>query len=136
MENRIWLFSTLFFIFLLALPLQGFAHGVDENEAETSEEDSASHGEHEEEECGHEEDEEHGKEDGHKEDKSHGKKDDHKKGDDHAEDDDHYADGHTHDYEEVGANLPLIGTFAAINGSFILFGAIRKVNRKRKSGVK
>lgn len=37
---------------------------------------------------------------------------------------------HVSEYEEPGVNLPLLGTFAAINGGFILFGAVRKYRKK------
>jgi hypothetical protein len=36
---------------------------------------------------------------------------------------------------EPGADYRLLGAFAAINGGFILFGAIRKLNKIRKSRV-
>lgn len=60
-------------------------------------------------------------------------------GEDHDHDSDHPPwlldghDDHDHEYEETGANIPLLSTFAAINGGFILFGAIRKYNKKRKN---
>jgi hypothetical protein len=47
---------------------------------------------------------------------------------------DHGGHGDNHsEYEEPGANLPLLGTFAAINAGFILFGAIRKYRKKKPS---
>lgn len=48
------------------------------------------------------------------------------------EDDGGHGDNHS-EYEEPGVNLPLLGTFAVINGGFILFGAIRKYRKKKPS---
>ncbi len=40
-----------------------------------------------------------------------------------------HEDDHYHDYEETGANWPLLSIFAAINGGFILFGVVRKYKK-------
>jgi hypothetical protein len=119
-------------------------HGADDHSH--GEADGHSHGEEDDHGHGEANDHGHGETDdhGHGEanDHGHGEGDDHGHGetDDHGhgEEDDHGHgdDGHSHEYEETGANLPLLGTFAAINGGFILFGAIRKINKRRKSGVK
>ncbi|WNF36501.1 hypothetical protein RJD24_19075 [Bacillaceae bacterium IKA-2] len=110
MKNRIRVLNVLFFILLLALPFQVFA---------AEQEDDHSHDEEIDE--GHEEMDQ-------AEMDAHG----------HGETDDHGDDGHGddgHEYEETGANWSLLGSFAAINGGFMLFGAVRKFNKKRKSGV-
>lgn len=121
-DNRRVLIA-LFFILLLALPLQVFA---DEKNAKTND-----HGHEESTNVDHEgmnqdEMEAHGQ----------GETDDHGQGD--ATGDDHGDDGHGddgHEYEEPGANVPLLSAFAAINGGFLVFGAVRKLNKKRKNGV-
>lgn len=38
---------------------------------------------------------------------------------------------HSSEFEEPGANLPLLGTFAAINGGFILLGAVLKYRKNK-----
>ncbi|UTW68622.1 hypothetical protein KHA80_13900 [Anaerobacillus sp. HL2] len=58
-------------------------------------------------------------------------------GDDHEDDGhhghsiDHAEAGHHEEYEETGANVPILSTFAAINSGFILYGVIRKYNQKK-----
>ncbi len=150
MKKRLRIVSALIFIFLLAMPFQTLAgpkdtpHSHDEETDEPGHEDD-DHG-HGDDDHAHDEDDDHGHGDddhAHDEGDDHGHGDDehaHDEGDDHGHgDNDHThdeGDDHTHDYEETGANLPLLGTFAAINGGFIIFGAVRKINKKRKSGVK
>lgn len=107
MKNRLRFIYGLFFILILLLPLQVFADGKNLDDLGSpwlSAED--------------------------KEDHDHGPigspwlsgegEDDH--GGAHGD--------HGSEYEEPGANLPLLGTFAAINGGFILFGAVRKYRKK------
>lgn len=38
---------------------------------------------------------------------------------------------HGSKFEEPGANLPLLGTFAAINGGFLLLGAVLKYRKNK-----
>lgn len=142
MKNRIWVLQSLFFVLMLMLPLQVFADEKDgkhshENE-QTEAEQETSHDQSEVDDHGHGEDDGHGHDKvddhGHGEvdDHGHGESDDHG----HGEVDGHGDDDHSHEYEEVGANIPLLSTFAAINGGFIVFGAVRKINKRRKSGEK
>jgi hypothetical protein len=107
----------------------GHGHGDEDDHGHGKTED---HGHGDEDAHGHGETEDHGH--GKTDDHSHGETDDHGHGE--SDDHGHGDDDHDHEYKETGANLPLLGTFAAINGGFILFGAIRKINKKRKSGVK
>lgn len=141
-KSKYRLIHVLFFIFLLVLPIQVFGHGEDEDghdvdsapwlsEKVNSDGETDDHGHGDGDDHSHGETGDHGH--GEANDHSHGDAKGHSHGDD---DHGHGDDGHSHEYEETGANLPLLGTFAAINGGFILFGAIRKINKRRKSGVK
>lgn len=147
MKNSSRILSALFFILLLAMPLQVFAdekggkHSHGEEKTETNEE--ANKEINKEESHDESDDHGHGESDDHAEeadDHGHGEGDDHgddegHEGDDHG-DDGHGDDGHGKSYEEVGPNYPVLGTFAAINGGFLLFGAIRKISsNRRKRGV-
>ena len=151
MINKLKVTHVLFFILLLAIPLQAFGHGEEddghdvddapwftEKDQGHGEEDDHGHGEADDHGHGEGDDHGHGESDDHghgeADDHGHGESDDHGhgEGDDHA----HGDDDHDHEYVETGANLPLLGTFAAINGGFIMFGAVRKFNKKRKSGAK
>ncbi|WNF36483.1 hypothetical protein RJD24_18980 [Bacillaceae bacterium IKA-2] len=99
MKWRFKFIHVLFFIFLLALPIQVFADPDHDHSPKDSPwlagNDDADH--------------------------------------DHGPDGSPWlTDGdHDHEYEEPGANVPLLGAFAVINGGFILFGAIRKYRKNK-----
>ena len=172
MKNSSRILSALFFILLLAMPLQVFAdekggkHSHGEEKTKTNEEinkeeshdESDDHGHGEGDDHGHGESDDHGHGEaddhgqgesddhvGEADDHGHGEGDDHgddegHEGDDHGDDGHggggHGDDGHGKSYEEIGPNYPVLGTFAAINGGFLLFGAIRKISsNRRKRGV-
>jgi hypothetical protein len=124
---------------------EGDGHGEDGHEEIGHEDDG--HGEAGHEDGGHEADghEEDGQEDDGHEDGGHeadghgevGHEDNGHEDEDGGHGDEGHGDGgHEESYEEVGPNYPVLGTFAAINGGFLLFGAIRKISsNKRKRGV-
>lgn len=144
MKNSRRALKALFFILLLVLPLQVFAnekesplpHGDEKTEVE--DETSNEHGDDGQGEVGHEDeshgefdDPEQGKETG---DHGNGRATDH--GNEETDETDGHGNGDDPEYQEPGANAPILGAFAAINGGIILFGTVRKLNKKKESGVK
>lgn len=154
MKNKVRLLNVLIFILLLTLPAQAFAdekgdphgHGnekkeTDQNQTDQKPTDIQGPGEEGTEDHGHEGEEGHSgdghEDDGHVDDDQGGEgNEDDGHGDDGHGDDGHEDEGHEENFEEIGPNYPVLGAFAAINGGFLLFGAIRKVSsNRRKKGV-
>jgi hypothetical protein len=153
MKNRLRMIKAIFFILMLALPLQVFAHGEEDDGHSTDSAPWLKEQGNKTDDHGHDEAVDHGHDDGGHEDGGHGGEGGHDDGhedgghgeagheDESHEDGGHgeagHGDGgHEESYEEVGPNYPVLGTFAAINGGFLLFGAFRKISsNKRMRGV-